>query len=99
MNKLSCLMKYLLNIFRNFIPNKIIACDDRDPPWMNDEIKKMIKRKKWLFQTQIKSCKLDVTILNSLTQDVSDAITSSKLKYYENLANKLNDPKRAPKIY
>ena len=40
--------KTLLNIFHNFIPNKIIVCDDdRDPPWMNDEIKKMIKRKNW----------------------------------------------------
>ena len=38
--------KTLLNIFQNFIPNKIIVCDDRDPPWMDDEIKKMIKIKK-----------------------------------------------------
>ena len=81
--------KTLLNIFHNFIPNKIIVCDDRDPPWMNDEIKKMIKRKNWLFQSQRKSCKLDFTVLNSLTQDISDAITSSKLKHYEGLANKL----------
>ena len=44
--------KTLLNIFHNFIPNKIIVCDDRDPPWINDEIKKMIKGKKWLFQSQ-----------------------------------------------
>ena len=32
-------------------------------------------------------------------QDISDAITSSKLKYYECLANKLNDPKTGPKTY
>ena len=25
--------KRLLNIFHNFIPNKTIVCDDRDPPW------------------------------------------------------------------
>ena len=91
--------KTLLNIFHNFIPNKIIVCDDRDPPWINDEIKKMIKRKTWLFQSQRKSCKLDFTVLNLLTQDISDAITSSKLKYYEGLANKLNDPKTALKTY
>ena len=66
---------------------------------MNDEIKKMIKRKNWLFQSQRKSCKLDFTVLNSLTQDISDAITSSKLKYYEDLANKLSDSKKAPKTY
>ena len=65
----------------NFIPNKIIVCNDRDPPWMNDKIKKMIKRKNWLFQSQKKSCKVDFTVLNSLTHDISDAIKSSKLKY------------------
>ena len=88
-----------LKIFHNFIPNKIIVCDYGDPPWINDEIKKMIKRKNWLFQSQRKSCKLDFAILNSLTQDMSDAITSSKLKYFEGLTNKLKDPKKAPKAY
>ena len=24
----------ILNIIRNFIPHEIVACDDRDPPWM-----------------------------------------------------------------
>ena len=38
-----------LNIFHNFIPNKIILCDDRDPPWMNDRIKYLIKKKKAVF--------------------------------------------------
>ena len=64
--------KALLNILHKFIPNKTIACGDRDVPWMNDEIKKMIKRKNWLFQSQRKSSKFDVTVLNSLTQDISD---------------------------
>ena len=44
--------KTLLNIFHNFIPNKIIVCVERDPPWMNDEIKKMIKRKNWPFKVK-----------------------------------------------
>ena len=44
--------KTLLNIFHNFVPDKIILCDDKDPPWMNDEIKNLIKRKNWLFQCQ-----------------------------------------------
>ena len=89
----------LLNIFHNFMSIKIIVRDDRDHPWVNYEFKKMIKRKNWLFQSQRKSCKLDFTVLNSLTQDISGAITSSKLKHYEGLANKLNDPKTAHKTY
>ena len=59
---------------KHFIPNKIIVDDDRDPPWMNNEITKIIKRKSWLFQSQRKSCNLDFAILNSLTQDISHAI-------------------------
>ena len=54
----------------------------QDPPCMNDEIKKIIKRKNWLFQSQRKSSNLDFAILNLLAQDISDAVTSSKLKYY-----------------
>ena len=56
--------------------------------------RKRLKKKNWLFQSQRKS-----SVLNSLTQDISDAITSSKLKYYEGLANKLNNPKTGPKTY
>ena len=91
--------KTLLNIFHNFIPNKIILRDDKDPPWMNDKIKNLIKRKNWLFQCQRKSGNLDYASLNSITQDISNAVNSSKLKYHERLALNLNDPKTAQKTY
>ena len=29
-------------IIHNFIPHERIVCDNRDPPWMNNEIKKLI---------------------------------------------------------
>ena len=91
--------KTLLNIFHNFIPNKIILCDDKDPPWMNDEIKNLIKRKNWLFQCQRKSGNLDYASLNYITQDISNGVNSSKLEYRERLALNLDDPKTAPKTY
>ena len=34
-----------LNVFRNVVPNKFITCDDRDPPWINDNIKAKSNRK------------------------------------------------------
>ena len=34
------LLNDILNPFTNFVPNKVITCDDRDPPWINDNIKK-----------------------------------------------------------
>ena len=35
----------ILNVFRNYIPNKDIAIDDKDPAWMNENIKTKIKEK------------------------------------------------------
>ena len=35
----------ILNIISNFIPHETIICDDRDPPWINSKIKKVIHEK------------------------------------------------------
>ena len=37
--------KMILNIIHNFIPHERIVCDDRNPPWINNEIKKLINEK------------------------------------------------------
>ena len=42
--KVKLLNKTLLNIFRNYIPNKKSKCDYRQPPWMTDN-KEAFKRK------------------------------------------------------
>ena len=43
--KVELLNETLLNIYRNYIPNKKIKCDYRQPPWMTDNIKKIPERK------------------------------------------------------
>ena len=83
----------MLNIFRNFIPNTIILCDDRDSPWMNDRIKHLIKKKKAIFQKQKECHRVNHAVLSDITLELSNAISFSKAKYYERLAIKLNDPK------
>ena len=35
----------IMNTVTNFIPNETITCDDRDPPWMNSFMKKLIHAK------------------------------------------------------
>ena len=52
----------------------------------------MIHRKKILYQRQRKSGSIGYTSLNALK-------SSSKLKYHERLADKLNDPKTATKTH
>ena len=39
----------IINILCNFIPHETVLFDDRDPSWMNKEIKKLIHKKKSIF--------------------------------------------------
>ena len=34
--------KNIKNTMSNYIPHKTIICDDRDPPWINKDIKQLI---------------------------------------------------------
>ena len=43
----------LLNIFRNFIPHKTIACKYNDPPWITSKIKTMLRKKNRLYRKYI----------------------------------------------
>ena len=36
------LNKTIKNIMSNYIPHEIVICDDRDPPWINKDIKQQI---------------------------------------------------------
>ena len=38
----------------NFVPNKLITVDERDPPWVNEKIKKLLKDKSKLYKLCIK---------------------------------------------
>ena len=35
----------LTNIFTNFVPNKLITVDGKDPPWVTEIIKKLLQTK------------------------------------------------------
>ena len=35
----------IFNIMSNFIPNEIVAIDDRDPLWINNKIKSLVENK------------------------------------------------------
>ena len=35
----------IVNIVSNYIPNKFITCNDKDPPWLNDHMKHPINLK------------------------------------------------------
>ena len=49
----------LLNIFRNYVPNKYITIDDKVPVWMNDIIKSKIKANNLLFKQYIQNSRFE----------------------------------------
>ena len=52
-----------------------------------------------MFRTQRKNIDFDIGILDKLSEDLTNAITNSKLAYYRRTASKLNDHNSAPKTY
>ena len=46
------------NIFSNYIPHEAIKCDDKDPPWFNNNITQLIQEKNNTYKSQaIKICR------------------------------------------
>ena len=45
--------KTIKNIFSNFIPYEPVTCDDRDPPWINNNIKQLIQEKNHTYRIYI----------------------------------------------
>ena len=91
----------ILNIFRNFVPNKYVTFDDKDPVWMNENIKSKIEAKNKLYQEYVKKGRqeTDFCALEESVRNLNDLILQTKTSYYENLGRKLNDPTLQSKTY
>ena len=90
----------LLNIFRNYVPNKYITIDDKDPVCMNDFVKSKIKANNLLFKQYIQNSRfVDSRLLENVVIELNELISSTKAPYYENLAKKLNNPLLQTKTY
>ena len=90
-----------MNIFRNYIPNKVLTFNDSDPPWVNDQIKRLIKLKNDLLVLYLQNGKkhAEYLMLQDASQQISDLIQSSRDEYFSRLAKKLNNPKTSAKTY
>ena len=91
----------LLNIFRNFIPHKIIKSKSRDAPWISNIIKTSLRKKSRLHRKFITNgCKeADSINLKNHSSYCSDLISSSKKEYFNKLSIKLSNPHIGPKTY
>ena len=75
----------ILNIFRNFVSNKYVTFDDKDPVWMNENIKSKIKAKNKLYQVYVKRGRLetDFCAREESVRNLYDLILQTKTSYYE----------------
>ena len=88
-----------VNIFSNFIPNKIKTFRDSRTPWVNDDIKNKVKLKHNLYHRYLRHNRnnKDFAKLEDLRNDIDNLISKSKKEYYQNINRKLNDCQQAVK--
>ena len=93
-SQVNALNETILNDFRNYVRNKYITIDDKDPVWMNEIIKQKIKTKNLLFKQYIQNGRFesDFVFLETLITEINELSYSAKRLFYENRAKKLNNP-------
>ena len=91
----------IINVLCNFTPHGTVLFDDRDPPWMNKEIQKLIHEKKSIFNCfrQNNNDKQLLDRLKDLQAQLNFLIEKSKGKYYSRLTSKLSDIGKSSKAY
>ena len=83
-----------INILSQYIPNNIITCDDRDPPWMTAALKSAIKPKRRVYNKYVKRGRKpdDWEYVRTDCNETCSRITKAKDAYFSNLGKSLSDP-------
>ena len=99
--KVDIVNECLKNIFHNFVPNKVIKCDYRQPPWVTYSIKNKLKESAKLTKKYFKGGKKDSDLvqINALSNECTKSILEAKEKNISQLSQKLIDPSTEPKTY
>ena len=94
-------IKTIKNIVCNYIPHETIICNDIDPPWINNNIKKMFNDKNCANKSYHQNVNDSSTFQNFqfLQSRLNLLIEKSNLKYYARLSKKLLDPMTSLKTY
>ena len=93
--------KTILNIFHNYIPDKAILCNDKDRPWFNNKIRKILAKKNEIFKQYIANGKsqTDYEPLQLISNSLTETLRSSKKIFFHKLPTKLADPSTSSKTY
>ena len=99
--QVSILNETILNVFSNYVPNKYITIDDKDPVWMNETIKLKIKAKDNMYKKYIQNGRFesDFVLLETLITELNKLGSTTKVLYYENLGKNVDNPLLQAKAY
>ena len=98
--RVALLSEYILNIFSNFVPNKIITIRDKDALWMTPELKQMLLDKAKIYvRYKKRGDPLDEQALDDISSRCRLAIKEAKQNHLNRLGNTLNDPNIGSKKY
>ena len=77
----------LMGVMLRFIPNKMITCNDKDPPWITHGIKTAVKRKHRVYNKYVRrGCRPDeLENVRLIRNDTSKMITKAKDNYFVSL--------------
>ena len=90
-----------MNVFSNFVLNKFVTFNDRDPPWMTSNIKDEINYRNSICREYLKKGKQQVNYLKlqNTIKELSELISTRKNDCNLHLGNKLIDPTTSSKTY
>ena len=93
--------KTLLNIMSNFIPNEYTKVQPKDPPWINNTLRRMIKRQNRQYKNFVNhGCKSEDKVrVDNFRKECFEAVNKSKEQYFKTMGLKLADSQSSPKTY
>ena len=99
--KIDFLNKTLLNVFRNYIPNKKVKCDYRQSPWMIGKIKKYLQVicKLTNFFNKSVQRKIDDDKVLEKSGEWTKQILEAEKNFILKMPKKLTDSNTSPKPY
>ena len=91
----------LYSIFSSKIPNKVVTCNDKYPPWITPQLNKSIKRKQRTYRNFVQRGRReeDWERVKNVRNATSKLIVKAKEHYFLKLGRKLSDPNQGPKEY